>query len=761
MEIVARVISSRLIGGVKLKVIEEIGFIDSRDKYQETRYSLRNDPSGKRRVNVVNVGGIDVERILNFSVVDPKSRYWESVFGLLNMADPLVHYQTHNTKVYATDENGNKNYNVYIEVQRIDKIFVRDPNDRGQDTIFSLNWGDLTDPEWDYTDVPDPITDYDGTSINPPWRLDPFQNIVEGGLGHLLILYGENRVAAIPMSQLNNPGASGASGSSGSTGSSITLTPVYKAELTESRWNPTGHNQTTQMRSEKDVSFILTQITLTGAADAPEYGDLSYGPVKIVEDENTKFLTTNRMTEFIQSWVSTTVTHAGVEYKQMSSALVGDGEGRVFTGLDIFNWGPTGGTGDTGPNYLIWSSPGGANTDDVIANPYAINPDGTYYYGALGAQSLEANPYGIFDDVPTSRPIKTFVCYWEGIDGSKTIHVETGPFIPGGYTAFDGLYSMDFPTITLTQDGGVDRFTKANVHVSARQMQSIFFTGTTGAEYYSDVLAFESSVSNDYTTYYDKTDYKIVPYTATGCGGNAYKTIYVKTGKNEATDGELTWTSSLVNKGLKYEKTVYCENGSSIDIYVPDIESGATGFYTQTPLTIIYDHPIGVNGKPYTSTTQSQPLTGKKNFDYIYGIPLTAGGTGSYFKVRHPWGEITKNNPVDDYFWPDTYYRGAKHYDFLGKFSLSNGNNILHGFVVYDLDPNEDYHIRLEGDNDFRFYLNGEDATQNIVDALNADVTGYTGSTGFTGSTGATGASAYDIKYMFMDIPLSLIKRIV
>lgn len=171
---------------VKLKVLDKISFIDAKAQHQEYQLSFNNTPSADRVTHSEKAGDeLDVERIDKFSVIDAKDYFQESLFSFLRYQEG-VHLKTHKRKIYALKEDGSKDESVWIEVERVDRINFVDPRSQYQEFIYELKWPDLADPEWDYRDLNPVVTDYDKTSINPPWRLDPFQNIVDASFSNFV-----------------------------------------------------------------------------------------------------------------------------------------------------------------------------------------------------------------------------------------------------------------------------------------------------------------------------------------------------------------------------------------------------------------------------------------------------------------------------------------------------------------------------------------------------------------------------------------------
>lgn len=410
--IAPRAISSRFITnpddstqGVKLKVIDEISFIDPRRRGQETRFKLVNDPTAGRKVKVVNVGELTtsttqdkllVERVLNFGVVDNRRRGQESRFTLLNASDPLIHLKTHKTKVYATDANGVKDTDVWVEVQRIDEIQVRDPRQRGQDAIYTLSWKDKADPEWDYTDVPEPTKDWDGTTINPPWRLDPFQNIVDaswGGALSLFVMYSGNKVAAIPMSKLYTllgalTGATGISSATGATSATGPLVPTYQKTLSESSWGQDYDTwQGAHVLAAAQFKFDISGLSGPSAATAATAASSSYvNPIMwpfridaVAPPTGPSGSTGYKLSVNGDGYI---LTKAGKHEEQINIirapiskppiVQIANDHSKIYTNNCFVNIGPTGSFGSTD------DIPGATGTEA----PVWVDGSGVYHYAA-------------------------------------------------------------------------------------------------------------------------------------------------------------------------------------------------------------------------------------------------------------------------------------------------------------------------------------------------------------------------------------------
>jgi hypothetical protein len=176
----------KLPGGhfVDVPVITAIAWLDASDRFQETQHSVDNSSESDREVHVDQVyktgqtsgESISVERIDVWKVIDPQDRYQETQTTLDNVTgkDSVPpHFSTH-TETHVVRYKNPDNANVYIDSELIDRFSFIDAADRGQETIFQLN-----NPKTDDEAQADP-NDPDITDINldPPFRTDPFQNII-------------------------------------------------------------------------------------------------------------------------------------------------------------------------------------------------------------------------------------------------------------------------------------------------------------------------------------------------------------------------------------------------------------------------------------------------------------------------------------------------------------------------------------------------------------------------------------------------------
>ena len=182
---------------IDVPVIDEITFIDPAEQYQEIIFTFSNTNKPDRKTHKIGfytdifslkyntMPDLVIETIDRFKVVDRRENaqeYWYS----LNGENPPVHLKSHFTKLISNDtliataasypaRVEESNWGPIIAVERIDEIIFKDPRRNNQETKYILDWSaeDETD-----RNPPSPSNEWNGTSINPPWRIDPFQAIV-------------------------------------------------------------------------------------------------------------------------------------------------------------------------------------------------------------------------------------------------------------------------------------------------------------------------------------------------------------------------------------------------------------------------------------------------------------------------------------------------------------------------------------------------------------------------------------------------------
>lgn len=175
---------------VDVPVITKISFIDPFERYQEYQYEVNNGLNTSREVTVDRVyhseNGInstdryvDVERVKIWPVLDPFERHQETRVEFDNVTgndDIPPHFRVHIKTHVVRYKNPDSPDSVWIDSELIDQFSVIDPHNRYQETFYTLN-----NPQTDDDAQADPADEdvaMPGGSIDPPWRIDPFQNIV-------------------------------------------------------------------------------------------------------------------------------------------------------------------------------------------------------------------------------------------------------------------------------------------------------------------------------------------------------------------------------------------------------------------------------------------------------------------------------------------------------------------------------------------------------------------------------------------------------
>jgi hypothetical protein len=185
---------------VTMNVITQITFLDPVDRAQETQYAVDNSNQSHRDVHVDNVyftppgqpiqqtgstsDALPVERIDLWRVKDSVERGQETFIApdnkTMNQGVPppwfVTHKKTHVLRYKNQPDDGN-----WIDTEVIDQLWVKDPVDRAQETQYTLQNSQGTDDGQGnmvvYADQNAPDITSSG-SVDPPWRIDPFQNIV-------------------------------------------------------------------------------------------------------------------------------------------------------------------------------------------------------------------------------------------------------------------------------------------------------------------------------------------------------------------------------------------------------------------------------------------------------------------------------------------------------------------------------------------------------------------------------------------------------
>ncbi len=181
---------------VDVPVITGISFVDSVDQYQESQHAVDNSAAGDRDVHVDTLHGLDptitldVERIDTWRFIDPVDQYQETAVGFDNRTvgeSPPPYFTTH-LKTHIVRYKNPDDRNVWVDSELIDEFSIVDPVQQYQEFVYELN-NPATDDEAQ-ANPNDPNIADSGAGIDPPWRTDPFQNIVK--------ISGENPSSAQP-----------------------------------------------------------------------------------------------------------------------------------------------------------------------------------------------------------------------------------------------------------------------------------------------------------------------------------------------------------------------------------------------------------------------------------------------------------------------------------------------------------------------------------------------------------------------------------
>jgi len=175
---------------IDIPVIDEITFIDGMRQNQEFRFKFDNSDQADRKVHILTFGDptdpqpkdLRVEEIEEFKIIDNFERGQDYLYKFLfdDSENPPEHLKFHDVKVMTKhplidpDTGEKMGPTRVIVLRRIDQLLVLDGRELGQETIFKLDWDD----DKDLDTPPPPDTSWDNSSINPPWRFDPFQIIL-------------------------------------------------------------------------------------------------------------------------------------------------------------------------------------------------------------------------------------------------------------------------------------------------------------------------------------------------------------------------------------------------------------------------------------------------------------------------------------------------------------------------------------------------------------------------------------------------------
>lgn len=164
---------------VLVPVITSITFIDPTRRGQETQFTIDNSGDGDREAHVDQVNGLlPVERIDLWKYLDPVRRGQETQMSIDNKTmgeDPPPYFINHE-RTHIVRYKGDSAED-WIESELIDELRVVDPVRRGQEIFYTLNNPQNDDDA--QADPSDPDISDSTNGVDPPWRTDPFQNIVD------------------------------------------------------------------------------------------------------------------------------------------------------------------------------------------------------------------------------------------------------------------------------------------------------------------------------------------------------------------------------------------------------------------------------------------------------------------------------------------------------------------------------------------------------------------------------------------------------
>lgn len=170
---------------VPVRVRVRTVFKDTVSQAQDTIYYIDNSHSGRRKVHVDKVESsttpgatIDVERCDVWQGLDMVSGAQENhlFFNNAVSTSPPPYFVNH-AKTHLVTYKNNPDNGISVTSEMIDEMHVVDTVSQGQEIRFYLDQPQTDDAAQAQDNDPD-ITDSDN-GIDPPWRTDPFQNIVD------------------------------------------------------------------------------------------------------------------------------------------------------------------------------------------------------------------------------------------------------------------------------------------------------------------------------------------------------------------------------------------------------------------------------------------------------------------------------------------------------------------------------------------------------------------------------------------------------
>jgi hypothetical protein len=193
---------------VDIPVNYDASFITAAEQYQEGHFFFDNSSKSSRKTRVQQVKSlttdkfIDVERIQSFFTRSAADQYQETEWVLINKdpapvqpsgEDSPAHQKKHVVRFFKDNDESSE---VWVDVEQIDQLNAALPQEQYQEYELYIRNDDKGDPV-DNSKVPydvtkgfcDPGLDLADSEdgFDPPYRIDPLQNIVnwhgqEGGV---------------------------------------------------------------------------------------------------------------------------------------------------------------------------------------------------------------------------------------------------------------------------------------------------------------------------------------------------------------------------------------------------------------------------------------------------------------------------------------------------------------------------------------------------------------------------------------------------
>lgn len=383
---------------IPLKITDEITFQDQVAPYQEWVLSFKNGlTDANRTVKVVEVGEtgekLKTERVIDLGLTEQQGIRQEAIWSFLgNKQTPPLHLDTYKRKIYLSNESGEIiDRDVWIEVERIRAIEFADDYDdvRTQDYVWTLKHPDEQDEQDDYTGTKDAITEWDFSSINPPYRIDPFQTIVDCSFGKsLVVFYGDNKVASVSISSLGK--------------GQISVTS--RRTLSQSNWKASWNSKyfkTQQLKLSSDQSIILSP--LKGLPS----GSVSYSDKFVLTSSKFK---SEVVTDGLSSYENPFFCGSATKIQMNCGSANVDSKG-VFSGYS--KWTATGVTGYqlawlVNNNGERWHGFSGDNSYTAVYGVTSIYLDWFSMLPSIGWQQRGYNEYPPPNDPSEAVPLNYY-----------------------------------------------------------------------------------------------------------------------------------------------------------------------------------------------------------------------------------------------------------------------------------------------------------------------------------------------------------------